>query len=147
MATDSGSGSAPEPHASTPGAAKRPYLPQTRERQGPPHRRVALSEGARPLQNPQTERNVQLYNLPAPTALPPPDDVTRGSGSPASHRPQQPLPTAIRTFNCRLSAVTAKEAHGRCRPHFGGPRPSGARRRDVSAGSAAQGRGGDRLGP
>lgn len=59
----------------SPGAAERSYLPGTRERPGPPCRRIALSKGARPLKDRQTQPSVRLYNLPAPTALPPPDDV------------------------------------------------------------------------
>jgi len=40
--------------------------------QDPPRLRIALSKGARPLRDLQTEPNVPFYNLPAPAALPPP---------------------------------------------------------------------------
>lgn len=88
----------------SPGAAKRPYLPGTRERQGRPPRRIAPSKGARPLKDRQTERNVPLSNVPAPAALPPPGDVTRREEVPPRTQTQQPLPKTIRTFNCRLGA-------------------------------------------
>lgn len=57
----------------SPGAARWSYLPGGERARGCLSR-GAFSKGTR-LEEPQTELNVPFYNLPAPAALPPLDDL------------------------------------------------------------------------
>lgn len=115
------------------GAARRPYLPGKLEHLRPPRRRIELSKRVRPLKDLLTEPNVPLYNLPAPAALPRPDDVPPTERKSRLHQTQQPLPTAIRILSAAsvqtqlpFRRAAADEAHGKCRPQCCRRGPSGA---------------------
>lgn len=119
-------------HTSPSPGAKRSYLPGTQVRPEQSRRRIAFSKGARPLKDGKSDPSVWLYNLPAPVALPPPEDVTRGSGSPASPRP---LPLAIRTSDVYASSLSksgSQRGTGEAEAVLRGRGESGAGRSDVA---------------
>lgn len=122
-------------HTSPFPGAKRFYLPGTRERPEQPRVRIAFSKGARPLKHRQADPNVRLYNLPAPAALPPPDDVNpreRKSRLPLSPNGLCPWRFALGAYATSLPKSGSRRGTWEMEAAFRGRGPSGAGRSDVS---------------